>query len=159
MSIAENMSAKERKEAPVWSGFINYFPDAIIAVAQLSRIGNEQHNPGKQLHWDRSKSGDELDALARHLIDAEHVDADDVLHATKVAWRAMANLQKLIEKRQAEKTDADLDVAIAAIVSGIAEHEAPTARTYDSESWTGRHLESRIDDEYDSRGKRWGGEI
>lgn len=101
MSIAENMSAKERKEAPVWSGFINYFPDAIIAVAQLSRIGNEQHNPGKQLHWDRSKSGDELDALARHLIDVERVDTDDVLHATKVAWRAMANLQKLIEQRAA----------------------------------------------------------
>ena len=49
---------------------MEYFPDAMVAVAELSMIGNEQHNPGKPLHWDRSKSGDELDALTRHLIDA-----------------------------------------------------------------------------------------
>lgn len=175
MSIAENMSAKERKEAPVWSGFINYFPDAIIAVAQLSRIGNEQHNPGKPLHWDRSKSGDELDALARHLIDAERVDTDEVLHATKVAWRAMANLQKLIEKRAAaeahvgygcmnedlcaegpDQCQAQTDRDAAGIVEALAFAEP---KIYDSESWTGRHLEHRIDDEYNSRGKRWGGEV
>jgi len=112
MSIASSMTAKERKEAPVYSGFIRYFPDAMIAVAQLSRIGNEQHNPGKPLHWDRSKSGDELDALTRHLIDAEGedgpghkvpmYDTDNVLHATKVAWRAMANLQKMLEAQAAQ---------------------------------------------------------
>lgn len=79
----------ERKTYPVYSGFKQYFPDAIAAVAKRSYIGNEQHNPGAPLHWDRSKSGDELDALERHIID-EDWDC--------VAWRAMANLQKQLEK-------------------------------------------------------------
>jgi hypothetical protein len=97
--------AKQRKGIPVWSGFIKYFPDAIAAVAELSRKGNDQHNPGKPLHWDRSKSGDELDAQMRHLLDMaadgeDATDTDEVFHATKNAWRAMANLQKLIERKK-----------------------------------------------------------
>lgn len=93
--------AKARKDIPIYSGFVKYFPLAMAAVAELSRKGNDQHNPGKPLHWDRSKSGDELDALMRHLTDeAAGVpkDTDDVLHLTKVAWRAMAQLQKTLEK-------------------------------------------------------------
>lgn len=95
--------AKARKAVPIYSGFIKYFPKAIAAVAELSRIGNDQHNPGKPLHWDRSKSGDEMDAEMRHILDmAEQghaaTDTDGVMHATKNAWRAMANLEKLLEK-------------------------------------------------------------
>ena len=92
--------AERRKGIPVYSGFIKYFPRAILEVARLSKIANEQHNPGTELHWDRSKSGDELDALGRHLIDDifNDLDTDDVLHLTKVAWRAMANLEKKIEE-------------------------------------------------------------
>lgn len=90
--------AKARKLLPIYSGFVKYFPDAIIAVAELSQKGNDQHNPGTPLHWDRSKSGDELDALSRHLLDAGAVDTDGVRHSTKVAWRALANLQKEIER-------------------------------------------------------------
>ena len=88
-----------RKNIPVYSGFIAYFPDAICAVAELSRIGNNQHNPGKPLRWDRSKSGDELDAEMRHMIDGVRTqrDQDGVLHKTKKAWRAMADLQKALE--------------------------------------------------------------
>jgi hypothetical protein len=54
----------------------------------------------RQMHWDRSKSGDELDALARHLLDAGTMDDDGIRHSTKVAWRAMANLQKELEAEQ-----------------------------------------------------------
>jgi hypothetical protein len=89
--------AKARKAVPIFSGCIRYFPDALAAVARLSRIGNDQHNPGQPLHWDRSKSTDELDALMRHLVDCGTVDSDGVLHDTKVAWRALANLQKRLE--------------------------------------------------------------
>jgi len=89
--------AKERKGIPLFSGLIKYFPDALAAVAELSRIGNDQHNPGKPLHWDRSKSGDELDALCRHLWEAGLIDTDKVRHSTKIVWRALANLQKEIE--------------------------------------------------------------
>jgi hypothetical protein len=96
--------AAARKAIPVYSGFIKYFPRGMIAVAQLSKIGNDQHNPGKPLHWDRSKSGDEMDALTRHMLDdamGVPTDTDGVLHATKLAWRAMANLEKVLEKKEA----------------------------------------------------------
>ena len=93
--------AKARKSVPIYSGVLMYFPDAIAEVAILSRIGNEQHNPGAPLHWDRSKSGDEKDALVRHLMEAGTVDTDGVRHSAKVAWRALANLQKEIEDANA----------------------------------------------------------
>jgi len=96
--------AKERKNVPIATGVIDYFPDAIVAVAELSRVGNEQHNPGKPLHWDRSKSGDESDALMRHFIERGTMDSDGVRHSTKVAWRALANLQKEIENDTRDKT-------------------------------------------------------
>jgi len=89
--------AATRKAHPVATGCLDYFPDALLAVAELSRIGNEQHNPGTPLHWDRSKSGDEADALVRHLIDRGKRDTDGVRHSAKVAWRALALLQKEIE--------------------------------------------------------------
>jgi len=91
---------KLRKEMPIYSGVIKYFPDAIKYVSRVSFIGNEQHNPGTPLHWDRSKSQDELDALARHLVDCGTLDDDGLYHDAKVAWRALANLQKLLEKNK-----------------------------------------------------------
>lgn len=96
--------AKARKDVPLYSGLIRYFPDALAAVAELSRIGNDQHNPGQPLHWDRSKSADELDALARHLFEAGTLDSDGVRHSTKAAWRALANLQKELEADRAAQT-------------------------------------------------------
>lgn len=90
--------AKTRKGLPIFSGVLMYFPDALVAIAECSRTGNDQHNPGKPLFWDRSKSGDELDALTRHLMEAGSVDTDGIRHSTKVAWRALANLQKELEK-------------------------------------------------------------
>ena len=92
--------AAKRKATPVYSGFLAYFPDAIAEVARLSMDGNEQHNPGSPLHWDRSKSGDELDALARHLLDNAKDGGIDHLRA--VAWRAMAQLQKALEKQNSK---------------------------------------------------------
>jgi hypothetical protein len=86
-----------RKEKPVFTGVLNYFPDAILEIAKCSYIGQKQHNPNKPLSWDRSKSGDELDALARHLLGAGTLDTDGIKHSAKVAWRALANLQKELE--------------------------------------------------------------
>jgi len=95
--------AKDRKETPVFSGVVKYFPDALRAVAKCSLAGNEQHNPGKPLHWDRTKSGDHTDALMRHLMEAGTIDDDGIRHSTKVAWRALANLQTEIEKYEESK--------------------------------------------------------
>lgn len=81
--------AEERKAIPIYTGFIDYFPRAIAAVSHLSLIGGIQHGQtAETLHWNRSKSGDELDAMMRHVIDKDW---------EQVAWRAMANLEKKLE--------------------------------------------------------------
>lgn len=90
-------TASERKASPVASGVLDYFPDAIVAVAQCSYAGNEQHNPGQPLHWDRSKSTDEADCLIRHFMERGTIDTDGIRHSAKAAWRALALLQKEIE--------------------------------------------------------------
>lgn len=98
-TVGLTTDAKARKNIPVYTGFVKYFPRAIAAVAELSRIANEQHHPGSPVHWDKSKSTDEKDALMRHMLDEAldvPVDTDDVLHATKLAWRAMANLERVL---------------------------------------------------------------
>jgi hypothetical protein len=89
--------AMRRKGIPIATGVIDYFPLAIEAIAELSRIGNDQHNPGQHLHWNRDLSGDESDALMRHFLERGTVDSDGVRHTTKVAWRALALLQKELE--------------------------------------------------------------
>jgi len=89
---------QKRKQLPIYSGVLKYFPDALAEVSKVSRAGNEQHHPDKPLHWDRSKSTDELDALTRHLLEAGKLDTDGIRHSAKVAWRALAHLQKEIEQ-------------------------------------------------------------
>ena len=87
----------ERKDVPLFSGLVRYFPDALAYVARVSLAGNKQHHPDEPLHWDRAKSTDEHDALLRHLFEAGTTDIDGLLHSGKVAWRALAALQKEIE--------------------------------------------------------------
>ena len=88
--------AADRKATPVFSGVLKYFPNALKEVAKCSKAGNDQHHPDKPLHWDMDKSKDEYDALTRHLIDhtINPLDDDGVLHLTKVAWRALAGLER-----------------------------------------------------------------
>lgn len=92
--------AQIRKEIPVFTGFMAYFPRAIREVAKVSMAGNLQHHPDKPLHWDKSKSQDEPDAGERHHLDhAQGIlyDTDGQLHLAKHAWRAMAELERLLE--------------------------------------------------------------
>ena len=95
----------KRKQIPIFTGLIKYFPKALAEVARVSYTGNQQHHPDKPLHWDRSKSTDELDALSRHLFQAGEIDTDGMLHSAKVAWRALANLQKELESKTKEGYD------------------------------------------------------
>lgn len=97
--------AKSRKQRPIVRGVLDYFPDAISEVAHCSWVGNEQHNPGEPLHWAKEKSADEADALVRHLIDRGKRDTDGVRHSAKVAWRALAMLQREIEAEQARERE------------------------------------------------------
>lgn len=88
-----NLTAQERKDRPLARGVLDYFPDALLEVARLSKIGNDQHNPGQEMHWAKEKSTDHADCILRHLIDRGTMDTDNVRHSAKVAWRALALLQ------------------------------------------------------------------
>jgi len=88
---------KARKSMPITSGVLDYFPLAIAEVAKCSKAGNDQHNPGQPLHWNREKSTDHADCIGRHLIDRGSFDTDGIRHTAKLAWRALALLQTELE--------------------------------------------------------------
>ena len=89
--------AQKRKDTPMVRGLLDYFPDALAEVARVSKIGNDQHNPGEDMHWARGKSTDHADCIVRHLVDRGLEDSDGVSHTAKVAWRALALLQEELE--------------------------------------------------------------
>ncbi len=103
------MTHAERKQRPVYSGVLRFFPDAILEVAYVSWAATAQHHPGQPLHWDRHKSTDEPDALMRHLLEAGTRDTDGLRHSAKVAWRALALLQKEIEADRARECEPSHD--------------------------------------------------
>jgi hypothetical protein len=86
-----------RKALPVCTGVLDYFPDALLAVAAVSQKGNDQHNPGQPLHWARGKSMDNADTIIRHLMERGTLDIDGMRHTAKAAWRILALLQLEIE--------------------------------------------------------------
>lgn len=101
--------SKERKDYPVFSGCIKYFPAALAGVASVSKIGNDKHAPGQELHHARGKSMDHEDCIVRHLIDVsdllaamsrgEVTDGEQILlEVSSLAWRALALSQELHEK-------------------------------------------------------------
>ena len=90
--------AQERKQIPIVSGVLDYFPLAIAEVAKCSKAGNDQHHPGESLFWDKTKSTDHADCIGRHLIDRGKYDSDGIRHSAKLAWRALALLQIELEK-------------------------------------------------------------
>jgi hypothetical protein len=97
-----------RKGMPLFSGFLMYFPDACLAVAEHSRKNNDKHNPGQPLHWSKGKSSDHADCVARHLVDIgpnwDAVDPENgSLHAIALAWRALALLQTVLERKKEGK--------------------------------------------------------
>jgi hypothetical protein len=105
------MTAEDRKQRPVYSGVLMYFPDALMEVAHCSWVGNQQHNPGQPLHWAKEKSIDEPDALVRHLLAAGTRDTDGIRHSAKVAWRSLALLQREIEAEAARPTPGVVDMS------------------------------------------------
>lgn len=93
--------SKLRKETPIYSGFLKYFPRACAYVARISVLGNEKHNPGEALHWAEGKSMDHADCIVRHCIETGTFDSDDgALHDGKLAWRSMANLETVLKARE-----------------------------------------------------------
>jgi hypothetical protein len=100
----------ERKTYPILSGCIKYFPAAIAGIANISKQGNDKHNPGQPLHHARGKSTDHGDCILRHLMDVQDLlalyerDKTQVTHemilteVNQFAWRALAYSQELHEQ-------------------------------------------------------------
>ena len=93
---------QERKDTPIVTGVLDYFPLALAEVARVSKAGNDQHNPGQPLHWAKGKSTDHADSLVRHLLERGTFDTDGQRHTAKVAWRALALLQTELENEHHE---------------------------------------------------------
>lgn len=90
--------SKVRKQIPMCTGVLDYFPAALAEVAKVSFAGNEKHNPGEPLHHARGKSSDHADCILRHLVDRGTIDPDDgQRHSSKLVWRALALLQEELE--------------------------------------------------------------
>jgi hypothetical protein len=142
------VDAKERKSIPLARGLLDYFPDALIEVARVSQAGNEQHHAGAPLHWDKSKSTDEADALMRHLIDRGKFDKDRQRHSAKVAWRALALLQRELDAQKLVPCDNYPKVINSDYLpknpdTGCVCHDALTDRYY---KWDGKfwhHVKDR----------------
>lgn len=90
----------ERKSIPLCRGVLDYFPAALVEVAKCSKAGNDQHNPGQEMHHARQKSSDHADCILRHLVDRGTRDTDGIRHSVKVAWRALALLQEELEREE-----------------------------------------------------------
>ena len=97
--------AQERKDRPIARGLLDYFPDACAEVAHVSFVGNEQHNPGEEMHWAKDKSTDEADCIVRHLLERGTLDTDGLRHSAKVAWRALALLQRELDAEEVGQED------------------------------------------------------
>jgi len=95
----------ERKDFPLYRGLLKYFPAGLAAVAKVSKIGNDKHNPGEEMHHARGKSMDQEDCIIRHLIDLNEDfgqgkgrDENGVPQVAYIAWRALALAQIWLEE-------------------------------------------------------------
>lgn len=98
VSLPDDSAA--RNEIPMADGLLYYFPNALAEVAKVSKIGNDQHNPGQPMHWAREKSEDHANKILRHLVDAGAKDSKGIRHSAYLAWRALALLQVELEKQE-----------------------------------------------------------
>lgn len=90
----------ERKEIPIMTGFLDYFPLACLEIAKVSAAGNAQHNPGEALHWARGKSMDQVNTAVRHMMERGTRDIDGAYHMAKAIWRLLAGFQIQLEKER-----------------------------------------------------------
>jgi len=100
-------------KAPLMQGCMAYFPDALLAVAQVSAYGAKKYSAKfEDMNWRKVANGEARygDADARHLLTphlrapgavAGPYDAEsELLHAAHHAWDALATLQLALERGQ-----------------------------------------------------------
>lgn len=110
-------TSEARKKAPVQAGFNDYFPEAIMAVAMMSYMANQKHNPTEELGWSWNRSDDHADCVARHALRDDTLDEFNLPHKVAKAWRAMADLQKYL----VEEYDLDLPPAAYLVPDDLSE--------------------------------------
>lgn len=124
---------KARKALPIFTGFLMYFPDVPAAVADVSKKGNDQHNPGEPLHWAREKSTDQMNTAVRHMIDhgtGNLKDTDGTWHLAKAIWRLCAELQLTIEAARDAGALTPLGLAKRGLQDDIARTAADHGQPY-----------------------------
>ena len=102
-SLKEPGTKGDLGKAPVLTGAIQYFPRALRAVSEVSEIGARKYSWSG---WSSVPKGIRRygDALARHLlyeaIDGETDPETGVLHASQVAWNALARLELILREKE-----------------------------------------------------------
>lgn len=98
-------------KAPVYQGFIKYFPRAIESVANVSRFGYQKYGS-----WGGWLSVDDgfnryMDAKCRHMIDEakgeDKAQDSQLLHAAHEAWGAMARLELMLQDLEKKNGNTD----------------------------------------------------
>lgn len=97
----------DQDKAPVVQGNFNYFPNALIAVALISKYGAEKYNvPYSDRNFAKVDNAVNryLDAQGRHTL-GEAIDGfwdpeSEFLHAAHTAWNALARLEMLLTKEK-----------------------------------------------------------
>lgn len=108
MNLTLPTDSNERKNFALFRGCLRYFPAALAGVALTSKLGNDKHNPGQEMHHARAKSQDHGDCILRHLMDledlisamnkGENITKEQILtEVNSMAWRALALSQQLHE--------------------------------------------------------------
>lgn len=107
MSHTLPLDSAARKEVPLFRGLLRYFPAAAALVARISKVGNDKHNPGEEMHHARGKSNDHADCIMRHLMDLDADfgkgagrDENGVPQVGYIAWRALALAQEWLEANE-----------------------------------------------------------
>jgi hypothetical protein len=75
---------------------LDYFPNALAAIARWSRYNNQKYPPvdgSKEVRWSFDVSTDHADAIASHLIQRGTEDEAGFSHSVPLAWRALALLE------------------------------------------------------------------
>ena len=132
MKTAEPGKKFDSGKAPLHTGVINYFPKALVAVAQVSAYGAKKYNLSLiDQNWRKVPDGYARysDALARHLVDsANHIKdlESDLLTDAHAAWNALARLELLIHNLEATQTKAEKEYPDAETPSTRTEPHIPT---------------------------------
>lgn len=98
-------------KSPIFQGLFQYFPNALRAIADVSKYGKEKYNLAyDDVNWARVDGGFAryADALSRHILDnfsSSHDPESGLLHLAHAAWNALAVLELMLRKEDGTKNN------------------------------------------------------